>query len=161
MRNWAATFETMPHERRFVRFNAPSLQLQLALAVLGVTLLFAALFAANSFAAYGRLMSAAFSEVPDAYLREIALQSRQYTHVSVALLLAYGLALVAVCGSWVNRLTGPAVALERHVRALRNGDYRSRVRLRGGGAVHAGLARQLNDLAEQLEDEALRRRTPR
>ncbi|MGH0032028.1 MAG: hypothetical protein ACQGVC_19730 [Myxococcota bacterium] len=158
--DWTAAFTPLPHERRFVRFSAPSQQLRLAFGVFALTLLFAALIGGNSYLAYGRLMAAVFSVAPDAFRTEMALQTSQFATVTGALLLAYALALVAVCGAYVNRLTGPTVALERHVRALRQGEYRSRVRLRGGGELHAPLARLLNDLADQLEKEAtLRRRS--
>lgn len=156
--NWTSAFEPMPHERRLLRFIAPSQQLRLAGGVLLLTLAFAGLIGANSVAAYGRLMEAVFSVAPAVFQSELALQTTQYATVTIALLLAYALAVVVLCGAHVDRLTGPTVALERHVRALKSGDYRSRVRLRGGGAVHAGLARQLNDLAEQLERAAAIRR---
>lgn len=155
--NWTAVLAPQPYERRFVRFSAPGPQLRLALTVLGVTLVFAALFAANSYAAYGRMMNAILSVVDGAFREDLALQTTQYATVTVALLLGYALALVVICGAYVNRLAGPTVALERHVRALKTGEYRSRVRLRGGGSVHAALARQLNELADQLENEATRR----
>jgi len=149
--NWTAALVPMPHERRFVRFSAPAQQLRLAFGVLGVTLVFGVLIGLNSYAAYGRLMSVVFAEVPEAIRTDLALQTTQYATVTIELLLAYALALVVICGAYVNRLTGPTVALERQVRALKAGEYRSRVRLRGGGSVHAALARQLNELADQLE----------
>jgi methyl-accepting chemotaxis protein len=155
--NWTAALVPMPHERRFVRFSAPRQQLRLATAVFALTLGFAALIGLNSYAAYGRLTEAMFAVLPVAFREDVVYQTTQYATITIELLLAYALALIVLCGAYVNRLTGPAVALERHVRALRSGDYRSRVRLRGGGDLHAGLARQLNELAEQLEEATTER----
>lgn len=145
------TVDEAHRQRRLMRFNAPRPQIRLALCVLGITLGFAGLFALNSYAAYGPLMTSALSIVPEAFHSDIALQTVQYGSVTIALLLGYLLAVVGLSGASVHWLTGATVALERQVRALKEGDYTARVRLREGDAVHAELAKQLNELAAKLE----------
>ena len=150
------TIEGPQRQRRLMRFEAPRAQIRLAVAVLTITLGFAALFALNSYAAYGPIMGAALSIAPEAFHGDIALQTVQYGSVTIALLLGYLLAVVGLSGASVHWLTGATVALERQVRALKEGDYSSRVRLREGDAVHAELAKQLNELAAKLEAEQRR-----
>ena len=142
-------------QRRLMRFDAPRPQLRLAVYVLIISLGFAMLFALNSYAAYGPLMESALSVVPEAYRSDLAAQTFEYGRVTIALLLGYLLAVVGLSGASVHWLTGATVALERQVRALRQGDYGARVRLRSGDAVHAELAKQLNGLAEELERRGL------
>jgi hypothetical protein len=154
----SAAIDPAPRQRRFLRFTAPGAQLRLALCVLGVTLGFAALFFLNSYAAYGTMMEKALSLVPEAMRGDIALQTVQYGSVTLALVIGYLLALVGLSGASVHWLTGATVAMERQVRALKEGDYGARVQLRQGDAVHAELAKQLNELAAQLQEtERLRR----
>lgn len=140
-------------QRRTLRFSVPGPQLGLALQVLGITLGFALLFLGNSYAAFGSLFGSAIDVAPSAFGADILAQAGYYGSVSAALLLGYGLAVVAVCGSYVHRLVGPTVALERQVRALKSGDFTARVALRNGDVVHGNLARLLNDLGEQLQRE--------
>lgn len=147
----SALFDVSAPRRRLLRFSAPGPQVRLALCVLAITLLFAALFAINSYAAYGPMLGAVLSVVPGAFRNDLALQTVQYGSVTIALLLGYLLAVVGLSGASVHWLTGATVALERHVRALKSGDYSARVKLRDGDAVHAELAKQLNELAAQLE----------
>lgn len=139
--------------RRLFRFAFPGPQLRLALCLLVITVLFAALFALNSYAAYGSIMEAALSIVPEGLRSDLSVQTAHYGSVTIALLLGYLLAVVGLSGASVHWLTGATVALERHVRALNAGQYGSRVKLREGDAVHAELARQLNALAAKLQRE--------
>jgi hypothetical protein len=143
----------LPSQRRTIRFSVPAAQLKLALGVLGTTLAFGALIAANSYAAFGRLLGVALEVAPAAFATDIEGQTGYYLVTSLSLLLGFALAVVALCAAFVNRLAGPTVALERQVRALRFGDYSARVCLRDGDSVHLRLARQLNELAEGLQRE--------
>lgn len=153
----SAALQQVPHQRRFVRFSAPGPQLRLAFCVLAITLGFAVLFFLNSYAAYGPMMEKALSLVPEVFRSDLAAQTVQYGSVTIALVIGYLLALVGLSGASVHWLTGATVAMERQVRALKSGDYTARVRLREGDAVHAELAKQLNELAAQLEREAFDR----
>jgi HAMP domain-containing protein len=75
----------------------------------------------------------------------------QYNSVTLILLVAYLLAVLGLASAAVLRLTGATVALERHVRALKAGDYAARAKLRQGDTVHAELASELNELAAKLQ----------
>jgi HAMP domain-containing protein len=138
-------------QRRLWRFYAPGAQLGLAVWMLVVTLGFAALFVFNTWAAYGRLMDVVLSLAPQAFRNDVTLQGVQYTTVTLILLVGYLLAVMGLAAAAVHRLTGATVALERHVRALKGGDYSARVKLRASDSVHAELASELNELAARLQ----------
>jgi hypothetical protein len=138
-------------QRRAWRLACPRPLLRLAFSVLGTSVLFGLLAVANSYAAFGPLLGSALSTAPAVFGTEIDAQTAHYVVVSATLALGYALAVIAVCVSFVHRITGPTVALERHARALKGGLYASRVALRDGDRVHTDLARHLNDLAAQLE----------
>jgi hypothetical protein len=142
-----------PSRRRTIRFSVPAAQLRLALSVLGVTLGFGVLLAANSYAAFGRLLGVALEVAPAAFATDIEGQTGYFIVTSLSLLLGFALAIVAVCAAFLNRITGPTVALERQARALKFGDYAARVCLRDGDSVHTRLARELNELAVSLQCE--------
>lgn len=149
----AITALLTPSQRRTIRFSEPGPQLSLALTLLGITVGFGALLALNSYAAFGRLLAVALEVAPAALATDIEGQSGYFIITTSSLLLGYALAVVGVCAAFVHRLTGPTVALERQVRALKFGDYAARVSLRDGDSVHARLAHQLNALAEELQSE--------
>ena len=140
-----------PTERRTLRFSVPEAQWKLALGVLGITLGFGILFVGNAYAAFGSLTAVVLEIAPAALAQDIQGQTGYFLVTSAALLAGLAFAIVALCATFVYRLAGPTVALERQVRALKFGDYAARVHLRGGDSVHARLARQLNDLAESLQ----------
>jgi hypothetical protein len=150
-------------ERRAWRLDRPGPLLRLAASVLGATVLFGLLAVGNSVAAYGALVGSVLSTAPDVFGADIDEQTAHYAVVSATLALAYTFVVMAICVSFVHRLTGPTVALERHARALKSGEYGARVSLRGGDRVHAELARHLNDLAATLErnEREERSREPR
>ena len=62
---------------------------------------------------------------------------------------AYVAASVLVALFHSHRMLGPVVPLRRHVEALKNGDYASRIQLRKRDA-HGELADDLNELASLL-----------
>jgi HAMP domain-containing protein len=138
-------------QRRLWRFYAPAAQLGLAAWMLAVTLGFAALFVLNTWAAYGRMSDVVLSLAPQAFRTDVTLQGAQYTTVTLILMVGYLLAVLGLASAAVHRLTGATVALERHVRALKSGDYAARVKLRAGDGVHAELASELNELAAKLQ----------
>ncbi|MGH0036413.1 MAG: hypothetical protein ACQGVK_15405 [Myxococcota bacterium] len=146
-------------QRRSWRLERPRPLIRLALGVLGTTVLFGALAVGNSYAAYAPLVGSMLSTAPVVFGPEIDEQTARYVIVSSALALGYTFSVLAICVSFVHRLTGPMVALERHASALKSGHYGSRVTLRGGERLHIALARHLNDLAGQLEREERARRS--
>ena len=145
-------------QRRLWRFYAPAAQLGLAAWMLVVTLGFAALFVLNTWAAYGRLMDVVLALAPQAVSNDVTLQGVQYTSVTMILLVGYLLAVLGLASAAVHRLTGATVALERHVRALKAGDYSARVKLRANDSVHTELASELNELAAKLQSAQSGRR---
>jgi HAMP domain-containing protein len=80
---------------------------------------------------------------------------------SITMIATWGSALLGlVCFfSWVvfsHRIFGPTIALRRHIKKLKNGDYSSRAHLRAGDELH-DLADELNELAETLEEQKVKR----
>ena len=92
----------------------------------------------------------ATSTQPD-YLQEvISRQAHEFKLLSALLLVVYAALVVAVTIIFTHRLIGPTLPIRRHIRALQDGLYSHRVKLR----THDGLqelADDLNDLAEALE----------
>ena len=140
-----------PEQRRAFRLLHPGVQLRLAAYVLAVTAGFAALFAFNSWAAYGEIYGATLSSTEAPFEQEIGAQTRSYVGVSLVLLVGYSLTMLAVTIAYVHRLIGPTVAVERHVRALERGDFTSRVALRDDEVLYTELAYRLNGLATRLQ----------
>ena len=142
-----------PCQRRTFGATSPRQQIRLAVTVLGITGLFMALAAGNSYAAYSSMLNTAVSMTPESWVDDVIAQTRIYTVVSSTLAVGYFLAIIGASVAFVHRVVGPLVALRRHVHELERGRYRSRVNLRGGGGgVLAEFADQLNDLAATLED---------
>lgn len=137
--------------RRTVRLVKPRAQLVLAGYLFAVTAVFGVLVVFNSWAAFGVLYKSALSTAAAPFEAEILGQARLYLNTSLALLAGYVLCMLAVTIAYVNRLIGPTVALERHLRALKRGEYHSRLSLRSGDHLYEELADHLNELASRLE----------
>ena len=140
-----------PERRRSVRLVKPGVQLKLALYLLAVTFAFGFLVVLNSWSAYGRLYQATLATAAGPFKQDILEQTHLYLNTSSVLLVGYVVVVLAVTIGYVHRLIGPIVAFERHLRALRRGEYTSRVALRGNDQVYAEMAEHLNDLAARLE----------
>ena len=145
---------TEPDRRRTVRLIKPSAQMKLAAYLLIISFGFAVIAAFNSWSAYGRLLEAGLESAPAALRQDIAEQTQNYLHSSLALLAGYVVVVLAFSVGFLHRLLGPTVALERCLRALRNGDYSARMTLRDDDWTFAEVAVQLNDLAAQIEKSA-------
>lgn len=145
--------------RRTFRLVQPAQQMYLAGAILGLTVVFGGLSIANSYAAFGRMFGVALSTAPVPVGSEMSEQTYHFLRVTLTLAVAYGLCALALSMIFVRRLVGPVVALERQIRAIRSGDYGSRVKLRSGQSTYSGMATHLNELAMSLE-QASRRATP-
>jgi hypothetical protein len=141
----------LPSERRTFGLGDPRQQFVLAVIVLGITSLFLALAVGNSYAAYGSLLNSTVAIAPQDLGSDLVAQTRNYVVVSSALLIGYALAMIGASIAFVHRVSGPLVAVRRHVHALKMGRYSSRVTLRGIGGLHSELACQLNELAVVLE----------
>jgi signal transduction histidine kinase len=145
------------YPRRAFRMMNPGQQARLALAIIVTTLVFCLLAVGNSVAAYGSLIDAALSTAPMQLADDLQNQTHHYLRITSALAIGYALAVLAISVIFVNRMTGPVVALERHVIALKSGDYSSRIGLRSGRSIYSGVAHQLNELATRLGSETSQR----
>ena len=143
-----------PDRRRTVRLIRPSAQLKLAAYLLIISFGFALLGVANSWSAYGRLLEAGLESAPADLRQDLVEQTRNYFYSSLALLVGYVFVVLAFSIGYLHRLLGPIVALERCLRAVRNGDHSARITLRDEDRLFAELARQINDLAAQVQRSA-------
>ena len=142
--------------RRFANLLLrPGLQLKLPLFLLGLTGFFVVLLTVQSFLAVEMLFSEAASrpEVPIAISGALQERTWDFFYLSASLAMAYALAAVGVSVVYLHRLVGPMVAFRRHLEALKNGDYSSRVQLRRKDAFE-DVAEDLNELAQILEADA-------
>jgi hypothetical protein len=147
---------TAPEGRQRRRFAnvlvEPGLQLGLPALLLAITFAFAALQAGHAYLAYGRFYQVVLAETSasDALQAIIHGQTRNFLVASGAITLAYAIIVLIASVAWAHRMVGPVVAFRRHVEALKNAEYASRVHIRRFAAF-AELARDLNELAELLE----------
>ncbi len=135
----------------------PALQLKLPLVLLIVTLVYAAFQIGHSYYAFHELFDDVFVEAgKPQFLKDlIREQTRTYIVLSAEIAVGYLLLVAVLSATYVHRMIGPIVAFRRHIEALKNGDYHSRVRLRKGDAFWEML-NDLNELAQRLEREGKR-----
>jgi len=135
----------------------PGLQLRLPVYMLLLTLALLGLLAAHTYEVYGRLFALAIAESnqPEWFRRTLDAQTGDFALVWGALGLTYTLAVLTVCIVYVHRMVGPIVPFRRHIEALKNGDFSSRVKLRRGDAFE-DVASDLNELAELLAEQEKR-----
>lgn len=131
----------------------PALQLKLPAILLIVTLGFVALQVAHTQFAYGKLFEIVLEEAGHPpFLEELLrAQTGDYIEVTTVLTLLYILAVVSLSVTFAHRMVGPMVPIRRQTEALKNGDYKARVRLRKRDAF-SDLAEDLNELAQMLEE---------
>jgi signal transduction histidine kinase len=70
--------------------------------------------------------------------------------MSLLLLAGYAVLMLVLITVYTHRMIGPALPLLRHIRALKDGFYSHRVKLRSHDCFQE-LADELNALAETLE----------
>jgi HAMP domain-containing protein len=88
---------------------------------------------------------------PEDFLRTAVTQhAGGFIEASVLLMTGYFLLMTAITTVYIHRIAGPAVAMSRHIRALKNGLYSHRIKLRRQDELK-DLAKELNELAETLE----------
>ena len=129
----------------------PFLQLKLPLAVVAVTLGAVGIVAYQTQSAFLELFGYALREVdqPEVYEGLLTQIRSSALTLGTAALVGYVLTVVVICVVYAHKLIGPTVAFRRHVEALKNGDYASRVHIRDGDAFEE-LAEDLNELASIL-----------
>ena len=79
-------------------------------------------------------------------------QIHKFKSLSLLLLVAYVVMVVVLAAVYTHRMIGPMIPIKRHVKALQDGLYSRRVKLREYDCFQ-GLADELNVLAETLEKQ--------
>ena len=138
----------------------PALQLKLPLILLAVTFAFAIFQIWHVHFAYSQIFDTVLKEAgqPQVLQDLIHDQTRDFITVSVEIGLAYALVIIALSVVAVHRMVGPTVAFRRHIEAMKNGDYSSRIHLRKRDAFKE-IQDDLNELAALLEREANKHET--
>ena len=142
------------HRARTKILLEPALQLKLPLILLAVTLVYSAFQIWHSNYAFSALFADVVTEAgePVFLMNVIAKQSQTFFELAAAVAIAHLLVVGVLSASYAHRMIGPVVAFRRHIEALKNGDYGSRVRLRKGDAFR-DMSDDLNELAELLQRE--------
>jgi signal transduction histidine kinase len=85
------------------------------------------------------------------YLQQIITeQIASFKQITLLVLFVYAALVVAITSIYTHRLLGPMIPIARHLKALKEGFYSHRLKLRKKDALQE-LADQLNELAEILE----------
>ena len=143
--------DAFPSQRRLINLGLwPGLQSRLPLMILMITVAFGTVFALHTDQAYGKFFEIGFAE--EGLRSLVEEQARDYLVVSVSLGVLYVFAVVVACFASLHRLLGPIVPIRRHLEALKNGDYSSRVSLREGD-LFLEVEQDLNELSAALERE--------
>ena len=138
-------------KRRSVGLILPREQLRLPLYLAISTLAFAALFALQSYLAFGRIYTMTLSVAPTSFEELISEQLGDFAIVTFVIAVAYMAVMLTVSVAYLHRLIGPTIALRRQIRELRRGNYSSRVTMRSSEVTFSELSREINELAETLE----------
>lgn len=138
----------------------PALQLKLPLILLTVTLVFAVFQIWHAGFAYSQIFDAVLKEAGEPLVLKDLIhdQTRGFITVSIEIGLAYALLIIVLSVVYAHRMIGPTVAFRRHIEAMKNGDYSSRVHLRKRDAFK-DMRDDLNELAALLERQDKKRET--
>ena len=137
--------------RRSVGLILPREQLKLPLYLFFVTLGFGALFALQSYLAFGRLYAMTLSIAPASFEELIGDQLGDFAIVTSVIAVTFMAVMLTVSVAFLHRLMGPTIALRRQIRQLRRGNYGARVEMRKTEVMFSELSQELNDLAGTLE----------
>lgn len=136
--------------RRSIRLHRPGFQLKPPVVLLLITACFLATLGIAASIGWTRPLEAALAAQPASVTGLLTRAAEDFAIVTTVTSLGYVLCVVALCIAYSQRIFGPVVAFRRHVEALKNGDYASRVHLRKGDAF-SDLESDLNELAEMLQ----------
>ena len=131
----------------------PGLQLRLPIYVLLATAAFVFLLGMQVYIAFGRTYGELLAIQPIDLMQMVGAQTTDLLITSIATSSAYVLVMYFLCVGYSKKLVGPPIAFRRHIAALEEGDYTSRIALRKGDAF-GDVAHDLNQLAETLEKRA-------
>jgi methyl-accepting chemotaxis protein len=129
----------------------PVLQLQLSVYTLGLTVFFSGMLAAVTYMTFRQTYELILDvtnlpqDVAD-LVNEYIANSAGWLVGAIILYLVINILITII---FTHRLIGPTIAFRRHVRALIDGNYSSRINLRKGDAF-VEVAEDLNSLAEHL-----------
>jgi hypothetical protein len=131
----------------------PALQLKLPvyILVLSIALLMLGVLFGNLYFQQTYMSVLATSTQPEYLQQVIAVQANEFKYLMLLLLVVYAGLVTVITTIYTHRLIGPTLPILRHIKALRDGLYSHRVRLR----KHDGLqdvADELNALAATLEE---------
>ena len=143
-----------PNNRRSVRslLIKPREQLKYSFVFVGLGIIVLMVFVASVILFLSQTMmslEAAYSLDPEVIS---AIRKSLVSALGLTLLLCVVLATFAIIlgVQWTHKIYGPVVPMQRHIDALKEGDYSSRVNLRKGDELQE-LSDALNSLAESLE----------
>jgi methyl-accepting chemotaxis protein len=130
----------------------PGLQLKLAFYVLFlslgfvlITVLFGKLYFEQTY------VTLVGNTTQSEYIQAVVTQQiHDFKSLSMLLLAVYTVLVVVVATVYTHRMIGPMLPVMRHIKALKEGFYSHRVKLRAHDCFHE-LADELNELAETLE----------
>ena len=141
-------------ERRMARnlLLQPSLQLKLPIQLLLLTAFFAVLVGVVLYFGFENLYEFVTMQgvIGEQLADAVKHQSHEITILFICMLVAYVLITIGLSVAYLHKLVGPTVAFKRHINALKNGAYASRLTLRKNDAF-LEVATALNELAESLE----------
>lgn len=132
----------------------PGLQLKLAFYILllslgfvFITVLFGKLYFEQTY------ITLVDNTTQSEYIQAIVTQQiHDFKSLSLLLLAVYTVMIVLVATVYTHRMIGPTLPIMRHVKALKDGFYSHRVKLREYDCFQE-LADELNELAEILEEQ--------
>jgi methyl-accepting chemotaxis protein len=135
----------------------PGLQLKLAFYILllslgfvFITVLFGKLYFEQTY------ITLVDNTTQSEYIQAIVTQQiHDFKSLSLLLLAVYTVMIVLVATVYTHRMIGPTLPIMRHVKALKDGFYSHRVKLREYDCFQE-LADELNELAETLEQRQQR-----
>jgi hypothetical protein len=137
--------------RRAFRVLQFGTQIRLPLYLLLITVAFMSLFAWHTHSAYVELYAMVMTNVPESFQEQLLHQTHDFGIVGAAILGGFVLVMLGFCIAYTHTLLGPTVALRRQVQSMKDGNYRTRNKLRKSDAAHRGLANDLNELASILQ----------
>ncbi len=130
----------------------PLLQLQLAIYTVGLTVVFSAILIAVTYFSFKQTYELILDvtnlpqDVAD-LVNEYVVNSAGWLAGAILLYLVINILITIFL---THRMIGPTIAFRRHIRALMDGNFSSRIHLRKGDAF-VEVAEDLNSLAEQME----------
>jgi signal transduction histidine kinase len=145
--------------RRAFRVLQLGVQFRLPLYLLLITLAFLTLFAWHAYSAYAELYTMVMTNVPESFQEQLLGQTQDFSIVGAVILGGLALTILGFSIAYTHTLLGPIVALRRQVQAMKDGNYRTRNKLRKTDAAHQGLADDLNELSAILQHAQASNRT--